>query len=162
MEARAQGEAVQLILASVREELARTRRTLEQEQGRNAAQGEVLANTQAAFSETSASLAEVRAAMAEQTEAHANAQAAAQSDKQQWVERYWDMVKLHWAQTRQSEASAAALAALQAEVMEAQQRQWQAEQDTVSLRQELSQANGMAAKLRAQVGNSSATRRGKP
>ncbi len=91
VDARAQGEAVQLILASVREELARTRRTLEQEQGRNAAQGEVLANTQAAFSETSASLAEVRAAMAEQTEAHANAQAAAQADKQQWVERYWDM-----------------------------------------------------------------------
>ena len=91
MEARAQGEAVQLILASVREELARTRRTLEQEQGRNAAQGEVLANTQAVLSETSASFVEVRAAMAEQTEAHANAQAAAQADKQQWVERYWDM-----------------------------------------------------------------------
>ena len=91
MEARSQGEAVRLILASVREELARTRRSLEQEQGRNAAQGEVLSNTQAALSETSASLAEVRAAMAEQTEAHANAQAAAQSDKQQWVERYWDM-----------------------------------------------------------------------
>ena len=91
MEARSQGEAVQLILASVREELARTRRTLEQEQGRNAAQGEVLANTQAALSETSASLVEVRAAMAEQTEAHASSQAAGQSDKQQWVERYWDM-----------------------------------------------------------------------
>ena len=91
MEARAQGEAVQLILASVREELARTRRTLEQEQGRSAAQGEVLANTQAALSETSASLVEVRAALAEQSEAHANAQAALQSDKQQWVERYWDM-----------------------------------------------------------------------
>ena len=29
--------------------------------------------------------------MADQTEAHANAQAAMQSDKQQWVERYWDM-----------------------------------------------------------------------
>ena len=91
MEARSQGDAVRLILASVREELARTRRTLEREQGRNAAQGEVLANTQAALSETSGSLAEVRAAMAEQSEAHANAQAAAQSDKQQWVERYWDM-----------------------------------------------------------------------
>ena len=91
MEARAQGEAVQLILASVREELARTRRTLEQEQGRSAVQGEVLANTQAALAETSASLVEVRAAMAEQTEAHASSQAAAQSDKQQWVERYWDM-----------------------------------------------------------------------
>ena len=91
MEAQAQGGAVQLILASVREELARTRRALEQEQGRYAAQGKVLASTQAALSETSASLAEVRAAMAEQTETHANAQAAAQSDKQQWVERYWDM-----------------------------------------------------------------------
>ena len=91
MEARAQGDAVRLILASVREELARTRRTLEREEGRSAAQGMVLANTQAALSETAASLAEVRAAMAEQTEAHANAQAALQSDKQQWVERYWDM-----------------------------------------------------------------------
>lgn len=91
MEARSQGDAVRLILASVREELARTRRSLEREQGRNAAQGEVLANTQAVLSETSGSLAEVRAAMAGQTEAHANAQAAAQSDKQQWVERYWDM-----------------------------------------------------------------------
>ena len=91
MEARGQGDATQLILASVREELARTRRTLEQEQQRNAAQGSVLANTQAALSETSGSLAEVRTAMAEQTEAHASAQAAAQSDKRQWVERYWDM-----------------------------------------------------------------------
>jgi len=91
MEARAQGEAAQLTLASVREELARTRRTLEREQGRNATQGEVLANTQAVLSETSASLAEVRAAMADQAEAHADAQAAMQSDKQQWVERYWDM-----------------------------------------------------------------------
>ncbi len=91
MEARSQGEAVQLILVSVREELARTRRALEQEQGRSAAQGEVLANTQAALSETSASLAEARATMADQAEAYANAQAAAQSDKQQWVERYWDM-----------------------------------------------------------------------
>ena len=91
MEARAQGEATQLILASVREELARTRHKLEQEQGRNAAQGEVLANTQAVLSETSGSLAEVRAALADQTEAHADAQAAMQSDKQQWVERYWDM-----------------------------------------------------------------------
>ena len=91
MEARSQDEAVRLILASVREELARTRRSLEQEQGRNAAQGEVLSNTQAALSETSASLAEARATMAEQTEAHASAQAAAQSDKQQWVERFWDM-----------------------------------------------------------------------
>ena len=91
MDAQAQGESVQLILASAREELARTRRALEREQGRNAAQGEVLANTQAALSETSASLAEVRAAMAEQAEAHANAQAASQSDKQQWVERFWDM-----------------------------------------------------------------------
>ena len=91
MEARSQDEAVRLILASVREELARTRRSLEQEQGRNAAQGEVLSNTQAALSETSASLAEARATIAEQTEAHASAQAAAQSDKQQWVERYWDM-----------------------------------------------------------------------
>ena len=91
MEARSQGDAVRLILASVREELARTRRSLEREQGRNAAQGEVLANTQAALSETSGSLAEVRAAMAEQAEAHASAQVASQSDKQQWVERYWDM-----------------------------------------------------------------------
>ena len=91
MEARSQGDVVRLVLASVREELARTRRSLEQERGRNAAQGQVLANTQAALSETSGLLAEVRAAMAEQTEAHANAQAAAQSDKQQWVERYWDM-----------------------------------------------------------------------
>ena len=87
MEAQAQGEATQLILASVREELARTRHTLEQEQGRNAAQGDVLANTQAVLSETSASLAEVRVALAEQSEAHASTQA----DKQQWVERYWDM-----------------------------------------------------------------------
>ena len=91
MEARSQGDAAQLILASVREELARTRHTLEQEQGRNAAQGEVLANTQAALSETSGSLAEARAAIDEQAEAHASARAAAQSDKQQWVERYWDM-----------------------------------------------------------------------
>ena len=91
MEARSQGEATQLILASVREELARTRHTLEREQGRNAVQGEVLANTQAALSDASGSLAEVRAALADQAEAHADAQTAMQSDKQQWVERYWDM-----------------------------------------------------------------------
>ena len=51
----------------------------------------MLAGTQAALSETSASLAEANAALAEQAESHASAQAAVQSDKQQWVERYWDM-----------------------------------------------------------------------
>ena len=78
-------------LTQARQDLARVRGALEQEQGRSAAQGNVLASTQAALSETSASLAEVRAMLAEQAETHASAQAAMQSDKQQWVERFWDM-----------------------------------------------------------------------
>ena len=90
-EEEAKGEAARLSLAAAREDLARTRRTLERAQNSNAAQGQVLANTQAALSETSASLAQARTAMAEQAESHAAAQEAAQSAKQEWVERYWDM-----------------------------------------------------------------------
>lgn len=91
MEEEAKGESARLSLAAAREELARSRRTLERAQNSNAAQGQVLANTQAALSETSASLAQARTAMAEQAEAHAAEQEAAQSAKQEWVERYWDM-----------------------------------------------------------------------
>ena len=60
-EEESKGEAARLNLASTREELARSAKALEQEQGRNAAQGQVLAGTQAALSETSASLAEANA-----------------------------------------------------------------------------------------------------
>ena len=91
LEEKAISETVRLDLASAREELIRRLRALQQEQVRSDAQGQVLAGTQAALSETSASLAEARAAMAEQVDSHASEQAALQSDKQQWVERYWDM-----------------------------------------------------------------------
>ena len=90
-EAEAQGDSARLSLASTREDLARSRRTLERAQNNNSAQGQVLANTQAALSETSGSLAQARTAMAEQAEAHAGEKEAAQSAKQEWVERYWDM-----------------------------------------------------------------------
>ena len=163
MEARAQGEAVQLILASVREELARTRRTLEQEQGRSAVQGEVLANTQAALAETSASLVEVRAAMAEQTEAHASSQAAAQSDKQQWVERYWDMEqqrnKTRQAMNRAEQAYAEAQQALdqttrQARIDEIRQSQLhrdltEAQAQVEATQAALSETSASLAKVRA-------------
>jgi outer membrane protein OmpA-like peptidoglycan-associated protein/septum formation topological specificity factor MinE len=158
MEARAQGEAVQLILASVREELARTRRTLEQEQGRSAVQGEVLANTQAALAETSASLVEVRAAMAEQTEAHASSQAAAQSDKQQWVERYWDMEqqrnKTRQAMNRAEQAYAETQQALDQTTRQAridEIRQSQLRRDLTEARQVLDLRNARRAEAAAGV-----------
>ena len=158
MEARSQGEAVQLILASVREELARTRRTLEQEQGRSAAEGEVLANTQAALAETSASLVEVRAAMAEQTEAHASSQAAAQSDKQQWVERYWDMEqqrnKTRQAMNRAEQAYAEAQQALDQTTRQMridEIRQSQLHRDLTEARQVLDRRNARRAEAAAGV-----------
>ena len=138
----AKGEATRLNLASAREELARRLRALEQEQGRNAAQGQVLANTQAALSETSATLAEANAKMAEQAESHASEQAASQSDKQQWVERYWDMER-QGARTR---------AALRKEELAHQDTRQALDQKMrqaiASLRQELSQAQGDSAQVR--------------
>ena len=142
LEEEAKGEATRLNLASTREELARRLGALEQEQGRNAAQGQVLANTQAALSETSATLAEANAKMAEQAESHASEQAAAQSDKQQWVERYWDM-------EQQRVGTRAALRKEELAHQDTRQALDQKMRQAIaSLRQELSQAQGDSAQVR--------------
>ncbi len=143
IEEEAKGEAARLNLASTREHLARSARSLEQAQGRNAAQGQVLAGTQAALSETSASLAEANAALAEQAESHASEQAASQSDKQQWVERYWEM-------ERQSAATRAALRQrMQRTVASLQEKLSQAQEESAQVRQGLleEEATSEAARL---------------
>ena len=142
-EEEATSEAARLNLASTREQLARSVRSLEQAQGRNAAQGQVLAGTQAALSETSASLAEANAALAAETESHASEQAASQSDKQQWVERYWEL-------ERQSAATRAALRQrMQQAVASLQEKLSQAQEESAQVRQSLleEEAAGEAASL---------------
>ena len=134
LEEEATSEAARLNLASTREQLARSVRSLEQAQGRNAAQGQVLSGTQAALSETSASLAEASAALAEQAESHASEQAASQSDKQQWVERYWEM-------ERQSAATRAALGQrMRQAVASLQEKLSQAQEESAQVRQALLEA----------------------
>ena len=156
------------MLASVQQQLRDAQTLLVQGQERDAALQQDLSQTQQRLARAEAESAELQgaqqaltglrgelantqSALVEEQERHRTSRGILAGVRQALEQASAAVVKLHWAQTRQSEASAAALAALQAEVMEAQQRQWQAEQDTVSLRQELSQANGMAAKLQAQV-----------
>ena len=165
---RRQKDAARQMLASVQQQLRDAQTLLVQGQERDVALQQDLSQTQQRLARAEAEsaqsqgaqqaltglrgeLANTQSALVEEQERHRTSRGILAGVRQALEQASAAVVKLHWAQTRQSEASAAALAALQAEVMEAQQRQWQAEQDTVSLRQELSQANGMAAKFQAQA-----------
>ena len=158
----------QASLVQAQDREAALQQDLAQAQGRYGVVAQVLSSTQQRLAEARAlsaqlpgarqalssaqdELAGTQAALAAEQERHRDTRGILSGVRQALEQASAAVVKLRFAQNRQNRQNAAAQAELQADLLEAQQRQWQAEQDAVSLRQELSQANALAQACRRRL-----------
>ena len=162
---RRQKDAARQTLASVQQQLRDAQTSLVQGQEREAALQQDLSQAQQRLAEAEAEaarlqqgarqalssaqdeLAGTQSALAEEQEQHRATRGILSGVRQALEQASAAVVKLRFAQSRKDRENAAAQAEMQAELLAAQQRQWQAEQVTMSLRQELSQATAAAAGL---------------
>ena len=161
---RAQKDAAQRGMASALQELRDAQASLVRGQEREAALQQRLAEAQGRLSSAEAQLADqeatrqalatlrdhlddARSALADEQEGHRAARSSLADARLAGEQASAAVEQLQFTQARRNEANAAAQAELRQELMDTQQLHWQAEETIVSLRGELSQAQGSSARL---------------